>query len=141
MDVQHSEEFRVLVTGSRGWTDESAIQTAFDMVESHNRDQRGVVVLVHGTAAGADTLAEHEAVRRGWTIEAHPAHWETHTDQCPSWHWALPKCKMAGHRRNAEMVSSGADVCFAFIKDKSPGASACLALAEKANIPAHVWRE
>lgn len=125
---------RVLVTGSRTWDDRAAIAVAFNLIEDDD------VTLVHGTAKGADTLAESVARSRGWKIERHPAQWNTHTDRCPDWHLELERCRMAGHRRNAEMVDSGADVCFAFIKDGSPGATACALLADNAGIKTMIWR-
>lgn len=56
-------------------------------------------------------------------IEKWPADWKTHG-------------KKAGPIRNAEMVRSMApgDMCFAFIKNKSRGATGCVRLARAAGL-------
>jgi hypothetical protein len=48
------------------------------------------------------------------TAEAHPAEWDKHTVECPAWDLSNSRCKLAGHRRNAAMISMGADACIAF---------------------------
>lgn len=109
---------RVLVTGSRTWTDEVTIH---DALAAQWGD--GTAVLVSGACLrGADRIAE--MVWSGWggRIERHPADWSQHGRQ-------------AGFRRNAEMVNGGADVCLAFIRAGSPGASHTAQLAEAAGIP------
>jgi hypothetical protein len=117
---------RVLVTGSRTWTDEVAIRTAIDEILRHayaagDRD----IVIVHGCAVGADQIADRWARhRRGeWpvSVERHPADWAKHG-------------RRAGYVRNSAMVAAGADVCLAFVRDESKGASMCADLAEEAGI-------
>jgi YspA, cpYpsA-related SLOG family len=111
------DPYRVLVTGSRTWDDQKVI---FNALAEYNYGQ---VTLVHGTARGADTIAAKIAAAFGWQIEPHPADWN-------SGHG-----KAAGFIRNIKMVELGADVCLAFIKDGSRGATHCADLAEKAGIP------
>ena len=117
---------RVLVTGSRDWSDWKTLTTAmFDAVNDY-----GEIVVVSGACpTGADAMAEwtaenlmgHLEVLRV-RVERHPADWSTYG-------------KSAGFRRNAEMVNLGADVCLAFIKNGSRGATHTADLAEKAGIP------
>ena len=114
--------FRVLVTGSRDWANELVVEGALAVAVY----QRVPAVIVHGACpTGADAMAarwtrSHRVI--GLTEEAHPALWQ--------WHG-----RAAGPRRNAEMVELGADVCLAFIRAGSRGASHCARLAERAGIP------
>jgi len=126
---------RILITGSRDWEDLDTIHDALTRaVSGHHGD----IVVVHGAAKGADNMSALAAWAMGLKVEAHPAMWQKHTDECPDWHEGLPTCKMAGFRRNREMVELGADLCLAFIKDESKGASMTAKLAEDAGI--QTWR-
>lgn len=117
---------RVLITGSRTWDNRDAIWTALDTLAEAARSVGEPVVVVHGCARGADTIADDwvRARRRdGWPVaaERHRADWVKHPGS-------------AGHIRNREMVQIGADVCLAFILDGSAGASSCADLAEDYSI-------
>ena len=115
--------FRLLVTGSRDWSDVQVITRELEIVQAHEGEQ---VVLVSGHCpSGADKIAEEVAVKFGWMIERHPADWKTHG-------------KRAGFVRNAEMVEKGADYCLAFVKDNSAGASNTVVKARIAKIPTKV---
>jgi len=113
---------RILVTGSRDWDDRETIKQA--LREAAQGFHMENVTVIHGHCpTGADHLAEHYAATwLGLSVERHPADWNRYG-------------KSAGFRRNAEMVQSRPDICLAFIKGGSRGATHCADLAEKAGIP------
>lgn len=117
---------RILVTGSRTWTDLPRIMdTLWDGLKYVNG---WPVTLVHGGAEGADALAHEVWVYNQFPVEVHPV---TTKD------WA-EHGKRAAYLRNKAMVDAGADLCVAFIKDNSRGASMTAKMAEAAGIP--TWR-
>jgi len=110
--------YRILVTGSRDWTDEALLREAILDAAGGYPD----VVIVHGACpTGADAMADCFEGFAFTTVERHPADWRRFG-------------KSAGFRRNAEMVSLGADICLAFIKNNSKGATMTANMAEKAGI-------
>lgn len=110
---------RILVTGSRDWDDVSTIFNALN----HLMKRWGTnITVVHGGAKGADTIAGQWTGVQFVGEEVHPADWNQYG-------------KRAGFIRNSEMVNLGADICLAFIKNNSKGATMCADLAEKADIP------
>lgn len=81
---------RVLVCGGRDYTDREAVFAALDRLHA----ERGVDVVIHGDAAGADTQARLWAVARGIAHHPYPAEWEKHG-------------RGAGPIRNQEMLDGG----------------------------------
>jgi hypothetical protein len=126
--------YRVLVTGSRDWTDPTVVFGALQATRDAVPDGQRIVV-VHGACpTGADALASQwasgETRATGLPVEErHPALWRS----------GGVFDRSAGCRRNAEMVAAGAHLCLAFIRAGSKGASHCAGLAERAGIPTRRW--
>lgn len=117
---------RIIVTGSRTWSDRDTVWQALDHIAAAARATGYPVIVAHGCAPGADQLAAEWVTARkriGWPVlaERFPADWSRHG-------------RRAGRVRNAEMVKPGADVCLAFILDGSRGATHCADLAEANDI-------
>jgi hypothetical protein len=127
---------RVLVTGSRNWTDANAItdQLAAYADKAFKTEVACNLIIVHGAnPGGADHIAAEWASERqranilgkraNWIwAEPHPADWAKHG-------------KAAGPIRNQEMVDAGADICLAFPLGESRGTRDCMRRAESAGIP------
>lgn len=123
---------RVLVTGSRDWQEWLPIwETIEDVALGYWGSE---VVVVHGACpSGADKFASEwcqKSIELHWNVteEPHPADWTRYG-------------KSAGFRRNAEMVNLGADLCLAFIRNNSKGATMTAELAQKAGIETRIYRE
>jgi hypothetical protein len=115
------DTMRVIVCGSREWTDREAIaDRLFDLPPGST--------IVHGGAKGADRIAAQEGQKLGHFIEVHPAFWDTHG-------------KRAGVIRNELMAGLGADLCIAFWDGRSRGTSHMVDAAEKRGIPVELHCE
>ena len=111
---------RILVTGSRDWTNQLVITEA--LWDGWIDLGRGPTTLVHGACpTGADYIAGLVWATNQYPIEEHPAKWTEHG-------------RKAGFVRNALMIAHGADLCLAFIKDNSKGATMTADMAEQAGI-------
>ena len=115
-------EYRILVTGSRDWTNKDAVHAALNVEISRAVDAFLVPVIVHGDCpTGADRIAAEFAEKYDIAVEAYPADWEKHG-------------RAAGPIRNNEMVDRTAAVCLAFPKPNSRGTKHCMESAAKAGI-------
>lgn len=119
---------RILITGSRTWTNRNLIGMELIQAAVELAGAYAPIILVSGACPrGADRIAEELAEGWGWTVERHPADWTAHG-------------KAAGFIRNQQMVDLGADMCLAFVRDGSRGATHCGQAAERAGIPTR-WFE
>lgn len=117
--------YRVLVTGSRDWTDWALVGIA--LADACKRAEPDPVIIVHGDCpTGGDAIAERWARQHGVATEPHAADWREFG-------------RAAGPIRNRLMVNLGADECVAFIRNQSRGATHCAEVAEQAGIPVRRW--
>lgn len=118
--------YRLLVTGSRSWTNRVALANAINAQWSAwGRPER--FTLVVGDADGADRIAREIVTSAGFDVEVHAADWEQFG-------------RRAGMRRNAEMIASGADALLACWDGISPGTKGCIDAAARAGLHATVLR-
>lgn len=118
---------RVLITGSREWRNGETIRTEFLRLEKQWPNE--LIVIVHGGARGADTIAKNIAeTEYNFETEVHLADWGKNG-------------KIAGHVRNQKMVDLGADICLAFSRNNSNGTRSCITKASHAGIPVKIFEE
>lgn len=81
--------FKVIIAGSRNFNDYALLKAKCDFYLQNKTD----IVVISGTANGADKLGEMYAVERGLKIERYPADWDKHG-------------KKAGYLRNKQMADN-----------------------------------
>lgn len=111
---------RILVTGSREWTDRQVVADALS--RALTLSTIGYPVLVHGAAAGADTLADE--VWREWA-QMFPL---AEPERYPAQGFSSPRA------RNQHMVNLGATICLALARSWPSGTGMCARMARKAGI-------
>lgn len=116
---------KILITGSRNWTDESALIRALCI---YTQTPENDITVVHGGAKGADLCAHKAAKALGLNVRVYPAQWSEHG-------------RKAGPLRNQQMVDAGADICLAFPLGKSIGTWDCVRRAKAAGIPVKVHEQ
>lgn len=116
---------RILITGSRTYTDKDNIRNAIISVLDQYDLLPKYCTLVHGGASGADTLAGNIWDSLAGVVEVHQADWNNYG-------------KKAGTLRNKEMVDKGADICLAFPDENSVGTWDCIKRASRAGIPVNI---
>ena len=105
--------FRVIVAGGRDFNDYELLKSKLDSLLVNKSN----IVIISGTANGADSLGERYAKERSLQLERMPAEWHKYG-------------KMAGFMRNTEMARV-ADACVVFWDGKSKGTKHMIDTAER----------
>ena len=111
---------KVIIAGGRDFKDYKLLKEKCDFYLSKAIADKDNIIIVSGTANGADKLGEQYAHERGFTVEHHPANWKTYG-------------KRAGFLRNEEMAEVS-DAVIAFWDNKSKGTASMIDIAKKRNL-------
>lgn len=116
---------RLMITGSRTWTDRTAIRDALrEWWDSTGRNPEAV--LVSGACPnGADRICEELWEHNGLPVERHPANWR------PGGVYN----RRAGYDRNEAMADTGPDYILGFRHNKSGGTTHAFTYAQSKGIP------
>jgi hypothetical protein len=111
---------RVIIAGSRSFNDYETLKDQCNTILSQTED----IMIVSGTANGADKLGERFALEKGYPVKRFPADWTQHG-------------KSAGYIRNEEMAKYS-DMLIAFWDGESKGTQHMINLAKKYNLQIHI---
>lgn len=125
MDIteQSKKHFKVIIAGTRSFDDYSLLCRKCDEILL-KKAQTHSIVIISGTAKGADSLGERYACERGYTIQRFPADWKT-------------SGKAAGVIRNAEMAKA-ADALICFWDGKSRGTYNMISQAKRNSLDTRI---
>lgn len=132
------DKFVLIVAGSRDFKDYSMLEDKLDILLS-KKVKTHKIVIRHGDAKGADSLADKYARIRGYEVQKYPAKWkDLKASPCvikqrPNGEKYNSK---AGTNRNIEMASNGADGLVVFFeKTRTNGTAHMVKTATQYNIP------
>jgi hypothetical protein len=111
---------RILVVGSRRWTDCETVNDALRQAWIDAGKPRDFTIIV-GTEPGVDVFVSDLANKMDFNLETHDVNW--HNGQ------------KARSIRNKKMIASSPDICLAFIYHESPGPIDFANKVKKAKIP------
>ncbi|MBI2358623.1 MAG: DUF2493 domain-containing protein [Deltaproteobacteria bacterium] len=111
---------KVLVCGSRDWTDWKAIENRLQTLPPRT-------TIIAGAARGVDSIAASIGRKLGLEVREFPADWDKFG-------------RSAGYRRNLVMLEQDPDLVIAFHVGNSPGTAHAIENARKREIPVEVIR-
>ena len=120
----NSPTFKVIIAGGRDFDDYNMLKTHCDKILSNKRNNGYRIIIISGTARGADTLGERYAKEKGYEVLRFPADWNTYG-------------KRAGYIRNKEMAEN-ADACICFWDRISNGTRHMINIAKEKRLPLRI---
>jgi hypothetical protein len=108
--------FKVIVAGSRDFSDYKLLKSTLDKLFSQRTD----IEIVSGMARGADSLAVKYAKKNHYPMSKFPANWKTEGTH-------------AGFTRN-KLMARYADACVCFWDGKSKGTCHMILIARNQNL-------
>ena len=115
--------YKVIIAGTRSFADYSLLCSSCDRFLSR-KGQTHDIIIVSGTARGADRLGEQYAKERGYQVQPFSADWEKNG-------------RAAGYMRNADMANYS-DALIAFWDGKSRGTAHMINTAKKKRLPVRI---
>lgn len=116
--------YKVIIAGTRSFDDYSLLCSFCDKCLSR-KGQTHDIVIVSGTARGADRLGERYAYDRGYEIKMFPADWQNNG-------------KAAGIIRNTDMANY-ADALIAFWNGQSKGTLNMIETAKRKGLSVRIY--
>ena len=117
------ELFKIVVAGGREFSDYELLKIKMDsFIKTKSLTHK--IVIISGTAKGADMMGETYADDRQLNVMKFPAQWELHG-------------KSAGYKRNLHM-STVADAVVVFWDGKSKGSKHMIDISKAAGLPIRV---
>ena len=113
--------FKVIIAGGRDFNDYDLLKVKMNRILSNITDE---IVVISGTARGADSLGEKYATEMGYKLEQYPANWNKYG-------------KRAGYLRNKQMADV-AHACVCFWDSKSKGTKHMIDLANEKKLKLRV---
>lgn len=121
--------FKVIIAGSREFDNYDMLKEKCDKILSRKVNEGEEIVIVSGTAKGADTLGEKYAEERGYKIERYPANWDKYG-------------KRAGYLRNKKMAEvSNACIVFLSSKAENKGSKMMISIATEEKLLIRIIKE
>ena len=108
---------KVIIAGTRDFDNYELLKQKMDKILAARVRNNEEIIIVSGTARGADKLGERYARERGYAIKRFPANWDKNG-------------KRAGYIRNEEMAKY-ADACVCFWDEASKGTKHMIDLATR----------
>jgi len=112
------KDLKVIIAGGRDFNDYDFLETRCDVL-LQEKETKYNIIIISGTARGADSLGERYAQNKGYKLEKYPAQWNKYG-------------KSAGYKRNQQMAKI-TDALIAFWDGESKGTSHMINIMKSEN--------